>query len=243
MRSAPRRARRAAASGLYELKSAVARYPGLALPVERLRGRGVVVTDATDIVIEGYPRSASTFAVAAFRLAQEPEWVEVAHHTHMPAQVIEAVRREIPALVLIRSPGDAVVSLLIHSPDRSVRSALHGYLRFYEPLVPLRRRVVVATFHQVVTDLGSVIARLNTRFDTAFRHFVHTPQNIARIEREIEDDSARRWSDAQLRERKIPRPSEARESMKEQVTRVYANAPEHLQRRAEHVFDTFVGET
>ena len=202
-----------------------------------------MVTRATDIVIEGYPRSASTFAVAAFRLAQEPEWVEVAHHTHMPAQVIEAVRWEIPALVLIRSPGDAVVSLLIHSPDRSARSAVHGYLRFYEPLVPLRELFVIATFHQVVTDLGSVIDRLNERFDTAFRHFVHTPENIARIEREIEEDSARRWSDVQQRERKIPRPSEARKSMREEVARVYAAAPEHLQRRAEHVFATFVGET
>src|SRR5437868_13667498 len=63
----------------YEAKTLLARYPSLALPIARRRGHGEVLDDATEIVIEGYPRAASSFAVAAFRAAQGRP-VGVAHH-------------------------------------------------------------------------------------------------------------------------------------------------------------------
>ena len=47
----------------------MAQHPLLALPAARLRGHGVVLSPRTEVVIEGYPRSANSFAVAAFRLA------------------------------------------------------------------------------------------------------------------------------------------------------------------------------
>jgi hypothetical protein len=235
------RGRRAIATGLYELKTLVAPHPVLALPLQRMRGQGVVVGPNTQIVIEGYPRVASSFAVAAFRLAQEPAWVEVAEHTHMPAQVIEATRRGIPALVLIRRPREAVVSFLIYFPDRSARSAVHGYLRFYEPLLRLRSRIVVATFDEVVTDLGAPIERVNQRFGTSFHPFVHSPENLARIRGEIDADHAERGDSPERAERRLARPTETREAMKAAVAREYELAPEHLRRRAERVYTLLTG--
>ncbi|HYT30505.1 MAG TPA: hypothetical protein VEN82_06985, partial [Actinomycetota bacterium] len=73
-------ARKALSRVLYEAKTVVARHPSLALPVARLRGHGVLVRPETDVLIEGYPRSANSFSVAAFGLAQ-PREVEIAHHT------------------------------------------------------------------------------------------------------------------------------------------------------------------
>ena len=64
----------------------------IALPLQRIRGRGELIDDDTQVVIEAFPRCASSFAVAAFRLAQEPNPTHIAHHTHMPAQVMEGVR-------------------------------------------------------------------------------------------------------------------------------------------------------
>lgn len=237
--------RRAVAAGVhdlpYELKTIVARYPMLALPLQSARGHGEVVGDTTDIVIEGFPRCASSFAVAAFRLAQEPRAMTIANHTHMPAQVIEGVRRGIPTLMLIRPAEDAVVSLLIRNPELSVRAALRGYLRFYMPLLPDARRFVTATFDEVVHDLARPIERLNSRYGTSFAPFVHSAENLARIDREIEDDYRSRAQPspgaAESLERIIPRPSESREALKDSVRRRFAEqAPKTYRRRATTVY-------
>jgi hypothetical protein len=199
----------------YTVKTIVAKYPMIANPIERARGHGEVVRPDTDIVIESFPRCASSFAVAAFRLAQEPKPMTIAHHTHMPASVITAVRRRIPAVVLIRPAEDAVLSLVIRTPTIPIGSALGGYVRFYETLLPYRERFVSGTFEQVVGDFGAVIRRVNARFGTGFAPFVHDPANLARIDREIEEDHRTRASDDADLERFIPRPSSARASVKE----------------------------
>lgn len=146
------------------------------MPLARLRGHGVLVDDLTDVLIEGYPRSANSFAVAAFGHAQ-PGPVRIAHHTHAPAHVIEAVGRGVPAIVLVRDPADSVLEFVIVKPALTVAQALRGYVRFYAPLLAHRRGFVVGTFEEVTSDFGSVIGRLNSRFGTAFAEFEHTAQN------------------------------------------------------------------
>ena len=229
--------RRVAADVVYSLKTEVARYPSVGLPLERIRGRGNVIDEATDIVIEGFPRCASSFVVAAFRLAQEPNAMNVADHTHMPAQVIHGVRRGIPTMVLIRPAEAAVVSLLIRNHFLSVRTALRGYVRFYETLVPFAGGFVTATFDEIVHDLGEPIERLNSMFGTAFAPFLHTPANLARIAREIEDDYRTRTDDPDRLERIIPRPSVVRDRTKEVVERRFHDeAPQRDLRRATAVY-------
>ena len=236
------RLRGAAAGALYEAKTIVARYPALAIPLERARKRGQVIGRHTDIVIEGFPRCASSFVVAAFRSAQEPRLMTIAHHTHMPAQVIAGVRRGIPTLVLIRRPEDAIVSQLIRSPDLSVGSLLRGFVRFYSPLAAYRSGFVVGAFDEAINDLGGVIRRLNERFGTGFAEFIHSPENLARIDREIELDFRSRSSSEEQLERIIPRPSSWRASLSEQARRRVRNEPSAaLRLRAKRVYDELAG--
>ncbi|GIV00275.1 MAG: hypothetical protein KatS3mg014_1890 [Actinomycetota bacterium] len=221
----------------YELKTLVARHPRLALPIQRLRRRGEVLGPDTEIVIESFPRCASSFAVAAFRLAQEPRASRIAHHTHAPAQVIAAVRRGVPALVLIREPEEAVLSHVIYTPGLSPAASLRGYVRFHEPLLPYREGFVVGLFEEVVSDFGAVIRRVNARFGTDFRPFEHRPEHLARIDREIEEDyRSRARSEAEL-ERTVPLPTEARRRLKERLRAAYRAAPERLRRRAETAYE------
>jgi len=224
----------------YGLKSRVAAVPMLALPLSRLRGRGEPVGPDTELVIESFPRCASSFAVAAFRLAQEPRAMRIANHTHMPAQVLEAIKRGIPAMVLIREPQGAVLSHVIHTPALTVEDSLHGFLRFYEPLRHARDGFVVGTFEEATRDLGVVIDRLNARFGTGFARFEHTPKNLERLNREIETDYRLRAGSEEELERIIPRPSEAREAMKARLRGDYAHAPEALRRRALAVYEALL---
>jgi hypothetical protein len=165
--------------GLYEMMTITARFPWLVVPAATWRGHGVPLSADTDVLIEGFPRSANTFTVAAFATAQ-PHPVRIAHHLHAPGHVVAAVRRGVPALVLIREPEDAVLEFARIKPALTIAQALRGYVRFYQPLLPYRDRFVVGTFGDVTFDLGSVIGRINARFGTSFAEFEHTEENVAR---------------------------------------------------------------
>ena len=75
-------------------------------------GSSRAVTPDKLVVIEGFPRSGNSFARRAFIMAQDETFdvTRIAHHLHVPAQVIRAARWRIPTLVLIRRPKDAVLS-------------------------------------------------------------------------------------------------------------------------------------
>ena len=208
------RARRWASTVAWELKTIVAEHPSVAIPLARWRGHGEVVTVDTEIVIEAFARSAQSYVVAAFRLAQEPHAVRIAHHTHSPSTLIDGVRHGVPTLVIVREPEDAILSYVIRTPASSIRGALRGYIRFHRPLLAIRGGSVVATFDQVTGDLAAVIRRVNERCGTTFGLFDASEEHVARVFREIEDDERSRSRTDEERERTIPRPSSVRGSLK-----------------------------
>jgi hypothetical protein len=161
------------------LRTRVSEHPALYLPFARRKYPGPspeVIGPETELVIDGYTRSATTFAVYAFQLAQDRP-VRMAHHLHAPAQLITAVRTGVPALLLIREPEGAILSQLIREPDVTLRNALDAYARFHTCLWPYRSGLVVGEFGEVTRDPGSVIRRLNRHFGTAFDEFDYTEEN------------------------------------------------------------------
>ena len=240
MTSIGARLRRAVGATVWELKTVIAEHPTLAIPLSRLRGHGELVDDDADIVMEAFVRSALSYAVAAFRLAQEPDAVRVAHHTHSPSALIDGLRHGLPSLLIVRQPEDAVSSYVVKTTDLSLRAALHGYVRFHRPLLPHGGELAVSTFEQVTQDFGSVIRRVNGRFGTAFKEFVQTPENEARIRHEIEADWQARVSDEEERERAVPRPSTAREELKSHMAeRLREPSLRSVLERAQRLYGTF----
>jgi hypothetical protein len=136
-----------------------------------------VIGSHTELVIDGFTRSATTFAVYAFQLAQDRP-IRLAHHLHAPAQLIEAARRGIPTVALIREPQGAILSQLIREPYVALPDALFAYSRFYEHLMPYRESFVIGEFTQVTHEFGAVIRQLNDRFGTNFAEFAHSDANV-----------------------------------------------------------------
>lgn len=160
----------------HRLRTHVSEHPALYLSFARHKYPGPspeVISSQTELVIDGYTRSATTFAVYAFQLCQQ-EPVRLAHHLHAPAQLIEAAHRAIPALLLIREPQAAILSQLIQEPGVALRDALVAYTRFYACLLPHLDSFVVGEFGQVTHDFGAVTRRLNARFGTRFAEFTHS---------------------------------------------------------------------
>jgi hypothetical protein len=167
----------------HRVRTVATEHPRLYLPFARRKYPGPspsVISDATELVIDGYTRSASTFAVYAFQLAQ-PRPVRIAHHLHAPAQLIAGVRMGLPVLALIRRPRSAVLSQLAREPDVQLADALYAYRRFHASLLPWLNGMVVADFDEVTTDFGAVIRRLNARFGTGFGVYAGDDQAAAEI--------------------------------------------------------------
>ncbi len=206
--TAPPTVRRIWTSGLASLGS----HPSIYLPFGRWRyGADLTFGPQTEIVIEGFPRSANSFAVNAFMLAQRRP-VRVAHHLHAPAQVMAAARAGVPAVVLVRAPRDAIVSYLRWQPHVGVRQAARNYLSFYRSVAQHHEHFVAADFEQVTSDFGAVIRRVNARFGSAFVEFDHSEENVRLCFDAIERQSRAQRGD--LLETVVARPSAERRALK-----------------------------
>jgi hypothetical protein len=192
------------------------KHPSAFYGLYRLAGkdRARVVAPDTQLVIEGFPRSANTFARVAFNRAQS-ERVRIAHGLHVPAQVIRAARWRIPTLVLIRKPKDAVLSFAVRDPI-SVDQALRYYLAFYETVEEYRDAYVLGLFEEVTEDFGGVIRRINDRFGTTFSPFSHDERNVDGVFARIEANTRKRFGEASL-EHKVSHPFATREKLKREV--------------------------
>jgi len=152
-------------------RAALAPYPSAYFFFFRLfaagKGYNGALCRETELVIEGFPRSANSWSVVAFREAQGRE-VRLAHHRHAEAQVLAAARRGLPVVVLVRRPADAIRSLKLRNPEIDQNDALRRWTRFYEAVVKVSDKVVIATFEQATGDFGKVIDRINARFACDF---------------------------------------------------------------------------
>ncbi|HSK84831.1 MAG TPA: hypothetical protein VK902_15745 [Rubrobacter sp.] len=139
----------------------------------------------------------------------------IAHHLHVPAQVVRAAQWRIPTLVLIRRPRDAVLSLVIRDPI-SVDQALKYYISFYEISEKYRDAFVLGLFEEVTEDFGQVMKRINDRFGTTFSLFRHDEENVSKLFAGMEAQARKRYGET-LWERKVQRPAAVRERIKDGI--------------------------
>lgn len=208
----------------FEAVSWLSRYPSTYYGFSRIFGTEEnehpldprYVTDSTDIVIEGFPRSANTFSTMAFAMSQTRP-VSVAHHRHAAAQIVAGVRRGLPTILLIRDPVDAVASLMIRYPVFPARQAFRRYILFHRSVLPLREKLVVSDFSRTTGDFGSTVAEVNERFGTDFGVFPHDEASVAECFRRIEERNRRRFGAGDVDEKSVARPSESRDELKRKV--------------------------
>src|SRR5579863_2068099 len=96
----------------YRVRYFVNAYPALYMPWARYHHRysmDRIVGPDTDLVVEAFGRTGTTFANFAFLSAQRRR-VRTVHHTHAAAQVITAVKMKIPTLVIVRPPVESALS-------------------------------------------------------------------------------------------------------------------------------------
>lgn len=188
----------------------------------------------TDIVIEGFWRSANHYATYAFKVAQQGK-ADIAHHFHAPAQILLADRWGVPSITLIRRPDDAAASAAVYLGWLDPAVFLKMYVLFYRPLVPLRERLVIGDFAVVTERFGDVIDRVNKRYQRTFNRFSGAVEEESAVREMIrEEHTAHMGADV----RKAPLPSDEKKRLKEAVySRLHGSRYASLLREACELYE------
>ena len=145
---------------LFELRSILATNASVYRVAAGLRGNHQVVHRRSDLVVDGFPKSANSTMEAAVRVTQRTD-LRLAHHCHSAAQFHLALRFGVPAVLLFRNPMDAVLSYKDALPDHIRFGALlRAYARLHRSLMPCLDRLILVSFDDVTRDLLGVLARL-----------------------------------------------------------------------------------
>jgi hypothetical protein len=120
----------------------------------------------TDLLIEGAGASA-THSLVAYVRKHNPE-LKISHTCEVPATVKYCLAKKIPVIVPVRNIMEYVDSLVTRFPQTSDRTARLCYTSFYEYIIKVRHRVVVADFHDIVENPAEVVRRCNEFYGTDF---------------------------------------------------------------------------
>lgn len=177
----------------------------------------LVRKDQTRIVIEAYPRSSNSFGVRMFRHANpDLTYDEVSHHSHIVSNVRQAVRFDIPALVIIREPVDAITSNMIALNDVSdpmIGILTTKYVDFYRWCLEHQDSLVIARFEDITKGRFKRVSHLlNERFGTSFNVDFDEEALTREVRETIESGSPNKENP-----NRIPVPSKEREAIYEEL--------------------------
>jgi len=194
--------------------------------------RALIIREETELVIDGFSRSANTFAVVAFETVQiQP--VVIAHHTHAPATIKLGCQRGLPVLLLIRDAMSSVSSAAVFHRV-SPLPLLKEWIWFYKNCLPFINQIVVASFEEVTNNYDVVINRVNKTYSKNFALFRHEQQAVDRVIARVESIS---WK-LGYTEFEVARPSDFRNQLNEQAKYVIAKEKKLLN-DAQILYDQF----
>jgi hypothetical protein len=204
----------------YELANYISQYPNLYTAISKiLSGRDCYTTEKTDIVIDGFPRSANTYATYAFDVAQSKKLI-IANHIHKKSQFLLAKKYNIPAILLIRKPLDCISSLLIRQPKYDPATLFKSYYQFYDTLKNLDS-YVVGSFDMVLNHYDEIIKKVNQKFNTQFDLYYKTAENEEKVKKIVQtQDELTNVSDY---EQRVAYPSAARKQAASNVKKLLSH--------------------
>lgn len=157
-----------------------------------------MMDSSTVLACEGYPRSANSFAEAALILTQGN--IRIAHHRHVPAQLMIAIKLGKPALLLIRNPRDAVASVLLRANGETTAAReIASWIAFHRACLPIRAEMTISDFPVTIGSFSRVLDALSERSGGSIRTTSLNDDELSRQAYElISRISAQRGSDSKL---------------------------------------------
>ena len=175
-----------------------------------------ICSDTTDIIIEGYPRSANTYSVAYFQLLNP--YSNISRHKHDIGHILMGVKKQLPVIVLIREPLDAIVSLVIREGIKP-KYAIKYYNIFYSEIQNIKKKIIIADFKDCINDFSQIIVKVNNKYSLSFKY---KPQSSKKeFENSIKNEiikMEKNESGGEIRDSHIALPSSKREILKSVIS-------------------------
>lgn len=171
------------------------------------RTRVNLVHPGTGMVMDGFHRSANTYAVNSFLMANPT--VRVSAHLHSPLALYDARRLGRPMILLVRDPRECIPSFLQMEPRVTPACAIDMYIRHYSATLEHLEYAVVADFPETTGNFAEIIRRCNAKFGSRFS----MPERDEHFERRVTDHISELWSGLSA----VPLPSSQRLSAEEVV--------------------------
>ncbi|NIO21677.1 MAG: hypothetical protein GTN76_13330, partial [Candidatus Aenigmarchaeota archaeon] len=99
----------------------------------------------------------------------------------MPAQILKSVAMDIPTVLLLRNPEEAVASWLVFQSSLNADIYLKAYIKFYNAIVPLLDRLIVSDFPTTTGDFNKVIQTTNNRYGTTYEEVTNLKERQVEI--------------------------------------------------------------
>lgn len=152
--------------GYRSIRRRLSTRPTLYRVLAKIMGSERLLRQETNLVVDGFPRSANSYIEAAFNVSQAGKGIYLSSHSHASGQVVAAVRRNLPTVVLYRNPDDAVASYMhMSASSLSMNQLFLEYVTFYKTILPLSDQVVLASFPSVTCDFPSIVKKVNAKFN------------------------------------------------------------------------------
>ena len=122
-----------------------------------------VITTQSELVIEGYPRSANSYLYHAIK--RNNTCIKISSHLHTPLQIKKAINYNIPHITLIREPKDAILSLLVANPNLNIEYAVNSYINFYESLLTIVEKLNIIEFNDLINKTNEILIFIDSLVD------------------------------------------------------------------------------
>ena len=143
--------------------------------------------------MEGFPRSANTFVSVGLRKIIDKKKGRVIAHTHNRLTVQYAIKKQIPTIILIRDPKEAISSLVRYHNryDRKyISELLNWWLYYYEWFLEKANPCwQIVFFEDIINDFNVLINIINTNF------FLGLPliDNLTEFYNEIKNETEQKY--------------------------------------------------
>ena len=131
---------------------------------------GYVEVGVTKICLDGFPRSGNSILWHKFMMSNKAEHLGpvVSHHVHEPANIRAAILAEIPVIMPLRAPADAIASAQLYYPDLSVQYLCQMYIALNNFALHRGDAVLCVPTQTVFRNFNSIIESANSRFGRAY---------------------------------------------------------------------------
>lgn len=108
-----------------------------------------VATKKHDLIIESFPRSGNSFLFHLIEASSSTK-LRIGHHLHSAQHVHFGIKYNIPSVVIIRKPEDAIISYAIFQPLYTFNQIFKYYLLFYNCLRSVKNQIIIVKFDNLI---------------------------------------------------------------------------------------------